>query len=361
MVLARPEGAIAGSRGLALFVMPLRLENGRRNHYRFVRLKDKLGTRSMATAEIVLEGAIAYLVGRQDQGLKQILDQVNLSRLSHGVRAAALMRRCLNESLQVAKKRVAFDMPLIYLPLMRRQLLKLMLPTEQALSVYLYTASVMDAVKQGDAAATRVLRLLTPLLKFRSTRDNIQVATGAMEVRGGNGFIEDWVNARLVRDAHTGVLWEGTSNIIALDVLTRAIRKDSAHQALASALRRLLHEAAGVPAGFLGRLNGELDRAMAFADRVAADPAWQHLSRRVASALYHIMSAVLLTWEAARIGTAGGDARRLLLTRLVLDHRLSAHDPMALPDVAREEAVIDLLLQDDAVSLRQAAGIVWEA
>src|SRR6202041_308035 len=96
LLLARPEGAPAGTRGLALFAMPRRLKDGRRNAYRIVRLKDKLGTRSMASGEIRLEGAVAYLVGDAGRGLKQMMEQVNLSRLSHGVRAAAMMRRCVN-------------------------------------------------------------------------------------------------------------------------------------------------------------------------------------------------------------------------------------------------------------------------
>jgi len=93
LLLARPEGAPAGTKGLALFALPRRLKDGSRNAYRIVRLKDKLGTRSMASGEILLEGALAYLVGKADQGLKQMMEQVNLSRLSHGVRASAMMRR----------------------------------------------------------------------------------------------------------------------------------------------------------------------------------------------------------------------------------------------------------------------------
>ena len=95
------EGAPAGTKGLGLFALPRRLEDGSRNAYRIVRLKDKLGTRSMASGEILLEGAVAYLVGEADQGFKQMMEQVNLSRLSHGVRAAAMMRRCVNEAMVV--------------------------------------------------------------------------------------------------------------------------------------------------------------------------------------------------------------------------------------------------------------------
>src|SRR5215813_6780860 len=108
LMLARPEGAADGTKGLALFAMPRRLKDGRRNTYRIVRLKDKLGTRSMASGEILLEGAFAWLVGKADQGLKQMMEQVNLSRLSHGVRAASMMRRCVNEAMVVARSREAF-------------------------------------------------------------------------------------------------------------------------------------------------------------------------------------------------------------------------------------------------------------
>ena len=108
LMLARPEGAPAGTAGLALFALPRRLKDGRRNSYRIVRLKDKLGTRSMASGEIRLEGAVAYLVGDVTRGLKQMMEQVNLSRLSHGVRAAAMMRRCVNEALTCARARVVF-------------------------------------------------------------------------------------------------------------------------------------------------------------------------------------------------------------------------------------------------------------
>src|SRR5215831_10802302 len=143
LLLARPEGAPAGTRGLALFAMPRRLEDGRRNAYRIVRLKDKLGTRSMASGEIRLEGALAYPVGDLASGFKQMLDQVNLSRLSHGVRAAAMMRRCLNEALVAARGRAAFGRRVVEQPLMRRQLMKLMVPAEQALSMALFTADAM--------------------------------------------------------------------------------------------------------------------------------------------------------------------------------------------------------------------------
>jgi len=355
LLLARPEGAAEGTSGLALFALPRRLKDGRRNAYRIVRLKDKLGTRSMASGEIVLEGAVAWLVGDAKSGLKQMMEQVNLSRLSHGVRAAAMMRRCLNEALVCARSRVAFGKAIIEHPLLRRQLLKIAVPVEQSLSMFLFTAQAMDRANAGESEAGLCLRILTPLLKFRACRDNIPVATGAMEVRGGNGYIEEWVNARLVRDAHIGVLWEGTSNINALDIITRAVGKSRAHRALGAALDKLLDEAMAIPSAFRERLGDSLARALAFAERVAAEGALEADARRAASGLYHVASAVLMTWEASRVGN---DARRALLARFVLEHRLSAQDPLA-PAIRDFEAeAVELVFSQHKVGLAEVTGLL---
>jgi acyl-CoA dehydrogenase len=355
LLLARPEGAPDGTRGLALFALPRRLKDGRRNAYRIVRLKDKLGTRSMASGEILLEGAEAYLVGEADRGLKQMMEQVNLSRLSHGVRASAMMRRCVNEAMVCARSRAAFGKTIIEYPLLRRQLLKITVPTEQSLSMFLYAASAMDRANAGLKEAESILRILTPLLKFRACRDNVPVATGAMEVRGGNGYIEEWVQPRLVRDAHIGVLWEGTSNINALDIVTRAVGKSRAHLALQAALAKLLDEATPVPAAFRNQLRLSLDRTIAFAERVAAEPAFEASARQVASGLYHIASAILMTWEAAQPGV---DARRALYARLVLEHRLSAKDPIEPRTGGWEREAAEIIFSDREVGLPEVAGLL---
>jgi acyl-CoA dehydrogenase len=355
LMLARPEGAPSGTAGLALFALPRRLKDGSRNAYRIVRLKDKLGTRSMASGEILLQGAVAYLIGDAKAGLKQMMEQVNLSRLSHGVRAAAMMRRCVNEAMICARTRSAFGKTIIDYPLLRRQLLKITVPAEQALSMFLFAASAMDRANAGSKDAESILRILTPLLKFRACRDNIPVATGAMEVRGGNGYIEEWVNARLVRDAHIGVLWEGTSNINALDIITRAVGKSRAHKTLQAELTKLLDDAAAIPASFRDRLRQTLDRVVTLAERVAAEPALQENARAAASSLYHITSAILMTWESAQKDT---DARRVLYARSILDHRLSVRDPLQPPDGQWERAAADILLSDRGVSIAGIAGLL---
>ena len=355
MLLARPQGAPAGSGGLGLFVLPRRLDDGTRNAYRIVRLKEKLGTRSMASGEIVFEGALAYPIGRvgphANGGLKQMMDQVNMSRLSHGVRAAGMMRRCLNEAMVVARARHAFGGAIIDKPLLRRQLMKLMVPTEQALSVILHIAVQLERAEAGDPHAERLTRILTPLLKYRTARDNIAVATGAMEVRGGNGYIEDWVSARLVRDAHIGVLWEGTSNINALDIVTRAVGRSGAHETLGGALQGSLERAQALPGQFRGELSGLIDRAVAFAERTAREGD-EPLMRTASSALYNVTSATLLAAEGAALGMQGGDARRLLLARMVMDHRLRPEDPLT--GRASDAAMVDALLSTDPVGLDRA-------
>ena len=161
VLLARPRGAVAGSRGLGLFAMPRTLEDGSRNDYRIVRLKPKLGTKSMASGEIIFNGAVAYPLGDvgegRNEGLKQMLDMVNMSRLSHGVRGAAMMpRRCANESLMVARNREAFGELIIKKPLLRRQLMKVIVPTEQAITGCLYSARMLERAYAGDKHAENV-------------------------------------------------------------------------------------------------------------------------------------------------------------------------------------------------------------
>ena len=356
LILARPEGAPAGTAGLALFAMPRHCEDGSRNRYRIVRLKDKLGTRSMASGELRLDGAFAHLVGDPAQGLKQMMEQVNLSRLSHAVRAAAMMRRCLNEARQAARHRQAFGHRVQDYPLMQRQLLKIMVPTEAALSMTLATADVMARGQDGNQEAQATLRLLTPLLKLRTCRDNITVATGAMEARGGNGYIEDFVNARLVRDAHIGVLWEGTSNINALDAIGRAVRKDQAHLALQAWLQRKLAPVQAQAPHTAKALSQALAQAVTLAETVAARPELEAEVRRAASALYHASAATLLAWEATQPGV---DGRRLLLADAVLRTQLLPADPLAPADTAmqgRDAA----LLASAPLSLQQAHALLTQ-
>ena len=344
LVLARPEGAPGGTAGLSLFLLPRTLPDGSPNRYRIVRLKEKLGTRDMPSGEIKLEGALAWLVGDPQQGFKQMTDMINMSRLSNGMRAAGMMRRALTEALFVARRRMAFGKPLIELPLMRRQLLKLMLPAEAARSVLFFISKDLEKADAGDELARRRVRLLTPLIKFRACRDARRVTADAMEVRGGAGYIEEWSDPRLVRDAHLGSIWEGTSNIVALDVL-RAIRREKCLEAL---LPELDERIARAPRLLAGRLAASLDKAAEFAHETASTQSEAH-ARQAATGLYYACAAALLADEGTRLGERG-DARRQLLAFLAYVHRLAPRDPLRRVTTGFEAEFAQALLPETPIA-----------
>jgi acyl-CoA dehydrogenase len=327
MVLARSEPAVThpGLKGVSLFLLPRSLPDGTPNAYRILRLKDKLGTRSMASGEIRLEGATAWRVGERGRGFQQMADMVNNSRLSNGVRAAGLMRRALTEALHVARNRVAFGRALVEMPLMRRQLAKMALRTEQARTMVFQTAGALArADREGGRAAT-LARIMTPLIKFRACRDARVVTGDAMEVRGGCGYIEEWSDARLLRDAHLGSIWEGTSNIVALDVL-RAAKRDDALPVLRAHVDALLADGAPCDPALAGLQARCVERAFALAADAARDDRAE-LARQAASALYHATTLAGLRWEARHAGLP----LRARLADDVLRHRLAPRDPLDAP------------------------------
>ncbi len=347
MVLARPEGGQPGTKGLSLFLLPRRLEDGTLNDYRIIRLKPKLGTRSMASGEIALDGALAYLVGEPASGFKQMTDMINMSRLSNGVRAAGLMLRAVGEAQYIAKNRTAFGRQLADLPLMRRQLVKMMVTAEQGRAMCLHTADVLRRADAGDALHAKLMRIMTPLIKFRTCRDARKVAGDGMEVRGGSGYIEEWSDARVLRDAHLGSIWEGTSNVVALDV-KRAIRREGSLEALQTYAAQLLGNS-GIPAKSREKLAAAMTRAAALADAVAQAPDREDDVRRMATGLYNAMSAIVLAWEAAR----SGRWRRLALAHCVLAHKLSARDPLAAAG-ADDAALVEKLIANREISEAEA-------
>jgi acyl-CoA dehydrogenase len=200
------------------------------------------------------------------------------------------------------------------------------------------TAKALLRADGGDKEYYSLVRILTPLIKFRACRDARKVTGDAMEARGGCGYIEEWSDARLVRDAHLGSIWEGTSNIVALDVL-RAIRRDGSLDALRNHLHHMLNESSfAVDTELRADLESALDRSCTLAMK-AADPQGDALARRAASALYHVTSAVSMAWEATQLHSP----KRTHLARMVLQHRVLKIDPLAFDDVQSEE-IIDLLL-----------------
>ena len=331
LALARPEGAPAGTRGLGLFIVPKTLPDGTKNAWTLNRLKDKFGSRSMATGEVTLEGALAYPVGDLARGFHQMMEMVNVSRLSNAMRAAGIMRRSVLESVIHARGRSAFGRPLIELPQLARDVLEMLLDAEAGCSVILNAAALLDRADAGETNARALIRLVIPLAKYWLTARARVVAGEAMNVRGGNGYIEEWVNARLVRDAYLGAIWEGSTNVVALDVQ-----------------RALLREGCFEPAA--GFVQARLDtvtepRAKAWVDVVAATmaelrrrvAAWPALSeaereldaRPVADALYHALAGALLLAEGQTLLGERHSARKLLAASLYLKKWLRPPPPPA--------------------------------
>ena len=358
MILARPADAPAGTRGLALFAMPRFLADGEPNRIRIVRLKDKFGTRAMASGELRLEGARAFLVGKPSAGLAQMLEMINWSRLSNGVKSSALMRRAVHDAITASNTRKVFSKSLIELPLARRQLLKIRLASEQSISMWAFVANQLDLMESGDAKSARaraIARLATPVLKMRATRDARQVCGDAMEIRGGCGYIEDFVNPRLVRDAHLGSIWEGTSNIIAIDAVRRAIGQDRCLDPYIEGCSEYLDECESSVPALAAELREYLDRLRKHLNVMVQDERESHF-RSATTALYHLTSAILMTWEGVRLASLSNDATRLLWARLTLDHKLASSGPVD-PPVDRPQ-LCDVLLSDQKVPLAEAKQLI---
>lgn len=232
LALAREEGAPEGTGGLSLFAVPRFLDDGSRNALIIHRLKEKLGTRSMPTGEVTLDGALAYRVGEKAKGFKLMADMLNLSRLYNAVASVSGMQRAILESTAFVEQRVAFGKVVAEHPLMRRRLLEMR--TEHEANFYLVFAGVcaMDQIEagEGDESKRRLLRILTPLMKYFSAKEAVRLASEAVEALGGNGYVETFVTPRLLRDAQVLPIWEGTTNILVLDAF-RAMAKEQAHEA----------------------------------------------------------------------------------------------------------------------------------
>ncbi|HEV8586949.1 MAG TPA: acyl-CoA dehydrogenase family protein [Methylomirabilota bacterium] len=318
LTLARPEGGPAGTRGLGLFLVPKFLPDGTKNAWTINRLKDKLGSRSMATGEVTYAGAIAYPVGDVERGFAQMMEMVNGSRLSNAMRAAGIMRRALLEAIFHARGRAAFGGALFEKPLMRATLLEMLLDAEAAASVVLNAAVMFDAWDAGAAEAGRLLRIVTPVAKAWITA-RARVVTGeAMNVRGGNGYVEEWVNARLLRDAYLGAIWEGSTSVVALDV-QRAILKEGALAPLATFLGARLdtvRERHAKPVADLvrGALADVERRAAAWA--ALPDDARELEARPVADTLYHLLATALLLEEGQALQALRQDHHKLLVAAL---------------------------------------------
>ncbi len=225
LTLARAPG------GVSCFLAQGWRDDASRNFLLLQRLKDKCGNRSNASAEVEFRGLEAVMLGEEGHGIRLVLEMAHLTRLECALGSAALMRQAVTLAIHHASQRRAFGRRLIEQPLMANVLADLALESEAALWLAMRAAAALDAAARDDTA--RVLnRLLAPLVKYFICKRAPVVAAEAMECHGGNGYIEEDVLARLYRDAPVNGLWEGSGNIICLDVLRALARAPEAAELL---------------------------------------------------------------------------------------------------------------------------------
>ncbi|MFC8178082.1 acyl-CoA dehydrogenase family protein [Rhodococcus sp. NPDC057297] len=339
VTLARfPGGEDGSTRGVGMFMVPKTLADGTRNSYTIDRLKDKMGTRSMPSGEVTLAGAFALQVGQLDRGFLQMAEMVNTSRLSNAMRASALMRRSVRDAVDHTRQRIVFGKPLFEHSLMRATLLELCLESEASLAMVGYSAQCLQSADAGDPAAKQLIRVLTPLAKHFICKKARVVTGEAMEVRGGNGYIEEWAHARLVRDSHLGSIWEGSSNVIALDVL-RCLRKFDAHRHIAAAMTSMLTDLGSECADGRAVLVDAWDQLVERGDRLLAgsNDAAEAGCARYANALAQTIMQTLLFDLADHSITTTGDYRGLLVANAYLDRS----DDVSAEALRHLEAVVD--------------------
>ena len=240
LTLARPEGAAQGSRGLTLFRIHRMLEDGRRNNIVVRRLKDKLGTRALPTAELELEGAIAYPIGDpyDGGGVRRIATMLNITRIHNSWGATAAVARGLAWARAYARVREVFGKPLHRMSAHRATLADMAVDYAACLALTMRCCQLMGRVEHGVASESEValLRGLTPLAKLSTGRWSIAAVTEAMESVGGVGYCEDSTLPALVRNTHVIPIWEGTTNVLALDFLRASARSGALETLVEDAL-----------------------------------------------------------------------------------------------------------------------------
>lgn len=209
--------------GLSCFLVPRLLSDGRDNGFRFQRLKDKLGNRSNASSEVEFEGSIGELIGEPGAGIRTIMDMVTLTRLDCAIASAGLMRAALSEAVHHARHRTVFGKALVDQPLMLRVLADLSLDVAAATALSLRLARAFDEAADNRAEAS-FARAMTPVVKYWVCKTAPALIYEAMECLGGNGYVEEAPLARYYREAPVNAIWEGSGNVMALDVM-RVLRK----------------------------------------------------------------------------------------------------------------------------------------
>lgn len=229
MVLARTDSNTKGTKGLSVFMVEKFTDDNSRNPIEIIRLKDKLGVRSMASAECMLRDTKGTLIGEENGGLKVMLDMVNISRIYNSIAALAGTRRAITEAIEFAVNRITFGKTLSDHTLYRYKVWELTAKHNANFHLVMRTIRALDNAESGDEKEAELLRLLTPMAKWWSAEAVVYLTRECMELMGGIGYIEDQVMPKLLRDVNVLPIWEGSGNIIVLDMLRSVLKTDAAN------------------------------------------------------------------------------------------------------------------------------------
>jgi putative acyl-CoA dehydrogenase len=323
LVLAQAPG------GLTCFLMPRFRPDASVNGLHFQRLKDKLGNRSNASSEVEFVDAFAWRVGEEGRGVPTIINMVQLTRLDCAIASAGIMRMALAQAIHHARYRIVFQKHLVEQPMMRTVLADLSLEVEAATALVMRLARAFDLAASDPREAARA-RLLTPAVKYWVCKTAPAVIAEAMECLGGNGYVEESLLPRLYREAPVNAIWEGSGNVMCLDVL-RAVGRE--REAAREVLAALAGEAADLPgtrasADFLERAFSAHDaegQARPAVERLALFAAVAALRQSAPSEIAEVFAQTRLDHRHGAIYGSGAIAQEE--TRRLIDRALPSGQP----------------------------------
>ncbi|REJ10148.1 acyl-CoA dehydrogenase family protein [Halobacillus trueperi] len=329
MVLARVEGAPTGTKGLSLFLVPWRNEEGDLNGIQIRRLKDKLGVRAVPSAEVEFTGAKAFMVGEAERGFYYMMEALNLSRVCNAVASIGIMRRSLTEAQDYATKRNAFGQALIQYPMVKDTLVSMTVKQE------VETRAVFDLIQPFEKVARKpeearieehiLNRVRIAIMKKETAEQAVHFTHEAIEMHGGNGYIEDFVTPRLLRDAQVLTVWEGTANILGLEVL-KLFNKYQGHELFVQHVQERLNMVTNKGKEYTLVKEGVLN-FIPYADEVLKQPAevQTYYSKSLAekmALLYEAVVALEMMEKGARFEKVG---------RLFIHQQMQKEEPNAEP------------------------------
>ncbi|MEN1967830.1 acyl-CoA dehydrogenase family protein [Lentibacillus sp. N15] len=307
------------TKGLGLFLVPRKLENGGKNNITIRRLKDKLGVRAVASGEVIFNDTVGYLIGEENKGFKYMAEALNVSRLGTGLAGIAVAKRAFLEAAIYTTHREAFGKSINKFPMVRETLVNMITAIEAAWATLAQVMTCFDNVhtyNNENKEDYDLLRILLSLNKYRGSELGVQAAKEALELHGGNGYIEEYVTPRLLRDAIVNPVWEGTANIQALEIL-KTMQKASGErfiQDLRNTLNRVHHEKLTSLKTFFQEKVIKLEDLINHT--LSQDEYTQTaLAKKLSDMMYDVFSGVHLLDEAQYDLETNDDGRRVLVVK----------------------------------------------